>query len=89
MPRLRRRGHSSRKPMNPTEARIEGILEDLRQQRKKTPGGPWYAPNSIVGILAVGRFRTEIRAETDGDWQRTLKDTPQTGKEENTPNGRR
>ena len=58
MPRVRLKGKA--KFANETERHIWEILQDLRAQRRRNPAGPWKAPKTIVGVLAVGQFRREM-----------------------------
>jgi hypothetical protein len=60
MPRVRRRGHM-RTFRTATERRIAEIVANLHAQKEKSPAGPWTAPRTVSGALAVRRFKQEIK----------------------------
>jgi hypothetical protein len=62
MPRVRRRGNAVVFKTQ-TERRIWEILQDLHAQKRRKPKGPWTAPKSWAGLLAVKQFRIDCKKE--------------------------
>jgi hypothetical protein len=58
MPRVRRKGNAPRFQTG-VARRVWEIVRGLHAQRKKHPAGPWMAPRSFAGLLAVRQFRQE------------------------------